>query len=228
MNYRYKHALSPRRSDTTTHVPQSSSSPNDRTHRRQLVLIIGATAGPGLALTYHHASLGNDLILVGRRKKPLDDLAAQLRHLHQHQIDIFTHSINLSAGPWAAERLFQSIAIEQKLQVDAVVCNSDFGRYDTTTSRRILEDDTSMLGPTLHTCTVLTLARLFADDMTKRGVGGSIIHVGSDETMLDGPADAMAVYDSVTKFSRSVRGERRPFRGGVMARIPNHIRRTCM
>lgn len=211
-------------SSTKSASPSSSSRAHrgdDRIDRRQVVLIVGATAGPGLALTYHHASQGNDLILVGRRKKPLDDLAAQLRYQHQNQIDVSTHAANLSSGPAAAEQLYRTIVVQRKLKVDLMICNSDFCHYDTNTSRRILEDDTSALGPTLNT--VLTLTSLFADDMATRGDGGTILNVGSASSILDDPADATAVDQYVTLFSRNVKRDLRS--RGVRARIENHILR---
>mmetsp|Transcript_23299 Transcript_23299/g.67223 ORF Transcript_23299/g.67223 Transcript_23299/m.67223 type:complete len:276 (-) Transcript_23299:63-890(-) len=194
----------------------------DHIDRRQLVLVIGATAGPGLALAYQHASLGNDLVLVGRRKKALDDLAAQLRHQHPSRpIDVSTHAANLSSGPSAAEALHRSIVGERNQSVDVVICNADFCRYDTTTSRRILEDDTTALGPTLDT--VLTLTSLFADDMAKRGGGGTILNIGSAGSILDDPTNAVAIDEYIAKFSRNVSQDLRS--RGVRARIQNHILR---
>ena len=221
MNYN----LSPR-SNIAAVVPPSTKSSSchpadDRIDRRQVVLIVGATAGPGLALTYHHASQGNDLVLVGRRKKPLDDLAAQLRYQQQNQIDVSTHAANLSSGPAAAKQLYETIVEKHKMKVDLMICNSDFCHYDTTTSRRILEDDTSALGPTLNT--VLTLTSLFADDMATRGDGGTILNVGSASGILDDPTDANAVDQYVNLFSRNVKRDLRS--RGVRARIQNHVLR---
>ena len=206
---------------TKSSFPPCAHASDDRIDRRQVVLILGATAGPGLALTYHHASLGNDLVLVGRRKKPLDDLAAQLRCQHQDQIDVSTHAANLSSGPTAAQQLYETIVVQHKLQVDVVICNSDFCQYDTNTSRRILEDDTSALGPTLNT--VLTLTSLFADDMATRGDGGTVLNVGSASGILDDPADVAALDAYVTLFSRTVDRDLRS--RGVRARIQNHVLR---
>lgn len=207
--------------------PTQSPSPfcaypgDDRIERRQVVLIVGATAGPGLALAYHHASLGNDLILVGRRRKPLEELAAQLRYQHQNQIDVSTHAANLSSGPAAAEQLYETIVVQHQLSVDLMICNSDFCHYDTNTSRRILEDDTWALGPTLNT--VLTLTSLFGNDMATRGDGGTILNVGSASSILDDPTDAAAVDQYVALFSRNVKRDLRS--RGVRARIENHVLR---
>ena len=206
---------------SSTNSRTNKSFYDDQVDRRQLVLIIGATAGPGLALTYHHASLGNDLILIGRRKKPLDELAAQLRYQHQHKIDVSTHAANMSSGPSAAEALYRSIVVKQKLKVDIVICNADFFQYDTNTSRRILEDDTSALGPTLNT--VLTLTGLFAKNMAERGEGGTILNIGSAGSILDDPTDTIAIDEYIAKFSKNVKANLRS--KGVKARIQDHLLR---
>merc|ERR1711976_482686 len=127
----------------------------------------------------------------------------------------------MGSGPAAAKQLYETIVEKHKLKVDLMICNSDFCHYDTTTSRRILEDDTTALGPTL--ITVLTLTSLFADDMATRGDGGTILNVGSASGILDDPTDANALDQYVNLFSRNVQRDLRS--RGVRARIENHVLR---
>jgi len=187
--------------------------------RPKTVLIVGASAGPGLTLARQHARYGHDLVLVARRRKALESLRAELEERYGATTRVRTFASNLSS-PTAAEKLFQDVK-GAGLDVDLVVNNADFCRYDTTTSRRAIEDPTAGLGTTLST--LMSLTALFAADMAQRD-GGSVLNVGSAAAILNDPLSSEAVDDFVRKFSRDVDRDLRS--KGVRARIKSHVLRS--
>lgn len=185
--------------------------------RPQLVLIVGASAGCGLTLTHQHARYGNDLVLVARRKKSLESIKNEVEEKYGTRVHTF--AANLSS-PGAANELFNAVK-KAGLDVELVINNADFCQFDTTTSRRAIEDPTAGLGTTLST--LLSLTTLFADDMAKRG-GGNILNIGSAAVILNDPSSTDAVEEFVKKFSKNVDKDLRS--KGVRTRIKNHILRS--
>jgi len=186
----------------------------DPTDRPALILIVGASAGPGLALAHKHARHGNDLVLVARRKKALEYLKAELEERYGTRVHTFASNLS---SPSAARTLFEDVK-GADLDVDLVINNADSCQSGTTSLCGAIEDPTAELGTTLSALVCLTA--LFADDMAKRD-GGSILNIGSSAAPWNDPSSSDAVGVFMTKFSRNVDRDLRS--KGVRARIKNRV-----
>ena len=83
-------------------------------------LITGASAGLGMEFARQLAADGKDLVLVARRREPMEALATELRDAHGVDVEIMTADMSDSAAPAA---LFN--ATQQKgLTIDYLVNNA--------------------------------------------------------------------------------------------------------
>mmetsp|Transcript_6947 Transcript_6947/g.12456 ORF Transcript_6947/g.12456 Transcript_6947/m.12456 type:complete len:108 (-) Transcript_6947:715-1038(-) len=98
-------------------------------------------------VAHKHARHGNGLVLVARRKKALESLKAEIEERYGTRVHTFASNLS---SPSAARTLFEDVK-GADLDVDLVINNADFCHYDTTTSRRAIEDPTAGLGTTLST-----------------------------------------------------------------------------
>ncbi|MDP1914395.1 SDR family oxidoreductase [Brevundimonas sp.] len=137
---------------------------------RPVVLITGASAGIGAALTRVYAEKGWDLILTARREAPLRVLAEELARMGAAST-VLIEDLTGSAAP---RRLFDGVA-ERGLTVDGLVNNAGFSRTDG-----FLNTD-----PAAHRAMIqvmlaapVELARLFTPAMVERGYG-RILNVAS-------------------------------------------------
>lgn len=64
-------------------------------------LITGASAGLGREFARQLAASGKDLVLVARRREPMEDLAAELRDAHGIEVDVMTADMSDPASPAA-------------------------------------------------------------------------------------------------------------------------------
>jgi short-subunit dehydrogenase len=83
-------------------------------------LITGASAGLGREFATQLAAGGKDLILVARRREPMDVLAAQLREAHGITTTVMTADMSDPAAP---RRLFEETRI-RGLTIDYLVNNA--------------------------------------------------------------------------------------------------------
>jgi short-subunit dehydrogenase len=137
---------------------------------RRTVLITGASAGIGAALSRVYAAEGWDLILTARRQAPLRTLAMELT-ANGAQATVIPDDL---ADPEAPRRLFRAAA-DLGLTVDGLVNNAGFSR-----TAGFLNTD-----PEAHAAMIrvmlaapVELARLFAPGMAERGFG-RILNVAS-------------------------------------------------
>lgn len=164
-------------------------------------LITGASSGIGLELAKVHASHGDDLVLVARNKKTLDELKQTLEQ--KHKIKVYTIGKDLSQ-PNAAQEVHQETN-QKNIRIDYLINNAgfgDFGMFVETDWNKELQ----MINLNITTLTQFT--KLYLRDMVKQGAG-KIMNVASTAAFQSGPT--MAVYYAtkayVLSFSEAVDNE---------------------
>jgi uncharacterized protein len=173
---------------------------------RPLALITGASSGIGAALAREAANDGYDLVLVARRREPMQALAVEL---NAAGAEVTVISADLGK-PGGAAALMQ-IVDERGLTIDTLINNAGLGdsaRFDQADPERI----SSMLQVNVVALTELT--RLVLPKMVARR-RGRIMLVASIAAFQPGPR--MAVYYAtkayVLSFGRAIAYELR--RSGV-------------
>jgi short-subunit dehydrogenase len=83
-------------------------------------LITGASAGLGKEFAHQLAKAGKNLILVARRREPMEELAAELRHDHGVEVEIMVADLSDSTAPASLFRETQ----EKGLEVDYLINNA--------------------------------------------------------------------------------------------------------
>jgi short-subunit dehydrogenase len=173
---------------------------------RPVALITGASSGIGAALAREAAKDGYDLVLVARRREPMQALAAEL---NAAGAEITVISADLGKPGGAAELM--RIVDERGLSIDTLINNAgvgDNGRFDQADPERI----SAMLQVNVVALTEMT--RLVLPKMVARR-RGKIMLVASTAAFQPGPN--MAVYYAtkayVLSFGRAIGYELR--RSGV-------------
>ncbi len=157
-------------------------------------LVAGASEGIGAAFARALAGAGLDLVLVARRREPLEALAAELRVSHGSDRRVETLAIDL-ASPEAGAH-FARIAAAQT--VGLVVYNaalSVLGPFlETSVDDHLRMLDVNARGP-------LLAARTFGPPMAARGRGGIVI-VSSLTAFWGSPW--LATYGATKAFELSL------------------------
>jgi short-subunit dehydrogenase len=167
------------------------------TTARPVALITGASAGIGAALAREAANDGHDLVLVARRREPMEALAAELKSTGA---EITVISADLGRQD-AAAALMKTVE-QRGLVVDTLINSAglgDTGRFDQENPERIL----SMLQVNVIALTELT--RLVLPQMVARK-RGKVMLLSSTAAFQPGPG--MAVYYAtksyVLSFGRAI------------------------
>ncbi|MBN1629799.1 MAG: SDR family NAD(P)-dependent oxidoreductase [Thermoleophilia bacterium] len=129
-------------------------------------LVAGASEGLGAAFAQALAARGMDLVLVARRRAPLDELAEELRRAKGVQVRCYD-------GDLASEAFLQTLVSAcSDLDLGLVVCNAaqapigDFASRDPGDLMRVV--DVNVRSP-------LLLLRALLPQMKARGRGGAIL-----------------------------------------------------
>jgi uncharacterized protein len=133
------------------------------TSTRPVALITGASAGIGAALAREAAKDGHDLVLVARRREPMEELAAELKSTGA-EITVIPTDVS---RPGAIAELMKTVE-QRGLAIDMLINNAglgDTGRFDQENPERIL----SMLQVNIIALTELT--RLVLPQMVARKHG---------------------------------------------------------
>lgn len=164
-------------------------------------LITGASNGIGLELAKIHASKGDDLVLVARNIKRLDELKAEIQK--QYKVNIYNINKDLSL-PDAAQEVYDETK-KQNIRIDYLINNAgfgDFGMFTETDWNKELQ----MINLNITALTQFT--KLFLKDMVQRR-SGRIMNVASTAAFQSGPT--MAVYFAtkayVLSFSEAIANE---------------------
>jgi uncharacterized protein len=159
---------------------------------RPVALVTGASSGIGAAMARELARLGHDLVLVARRREPMEVLAAELRGLGA---DATVMPVDLEVID-RAEGLAAELS-QAGIEVDVLVNNAGLGaigRFATIDPGRHSE----ILQVNIVALTELTQALL--PGMLARG-RGHIVLVASTASFL--PCPKMAVYAASKAYVRS-------------------------
>ncbi len=131
-----------------------------------LALVAGASEGLGAAYATYLAAAGMDLILVARRKEPLDPLAALLRN--QHQIKVSCICYDLSDDN-AAEQLQQALS---GMEINLLVYNAALS-YIGPFEKNSLEHHNQIAKANM--ITPMNLVQVFGEAMLKKSKGAIVL-----------------------------------------------------
>jgi hypothetical protein len=169
--------------------------------RRPTALVTGASSGIGLELCRLLAAGGHDLVLVGRRRERLAELAGELRQRFGARTTVIARDLADPESPAAIFRDLEALSIE----LDVLVNNAGFGLHGRFAGTG-LEEELRMLQVNVVALTHLT--KLALRGMVARG-RGRILNVASTAAFQPGPL--MAVYYAskayVLSFSEAVANE---------------------
>lgn len=164
-------------------------------------LITGASNGIGLELAKIHASKGDNLVLVARNIKRLDELKAAIQKLYA--VSIYNIHKDLSL-PNAAQDVYDETK-KQKIQIDYLINNAGFGDFGMFTETDWSKEEQMI---SLNITTLTQFTKLYLKEMVQRG-SGKIMNVASTAAFQSGPT--MAVYYAtkayVLSFSEAIANE---------------------
>ena len=177
------------------------------------VLITGASAGIGYALSKELVKRGSEVIVTARRKDRLETLAQEIEKTGG-KAHIFVEDLSM---PESGKKLYDQIK-SAGLNIDILINNAGYGRWGELTSHE-RDDYSKMLQ--LNVTTLTDLCHLYIPDMITQG-GGGIINVGSMASLS--PIPYASVYASskayILMFSEAIRYEYQEKGINVMALLP--------
>jgi len=159
-------------------------------NRNKYALITGATSGIGYELTKLFAKDGYSLVLVARNAERLQEVAMQLKQ--EHGVEVTPIPKNLFDRN-AAREIYQETK-RMGINVDVLVNDAgqgEWGKFMETD----LERDLDLIQ--LNIISVLTLTKLFGQDMVARDEG-KILQLGSEASKTYIPL--LAVYAATKAF----------------------------
>jgi uncharacterized protein len=168
---------------------------------RYVALITGASSGIGMELARIHAKKGNDLVLIARRKKNLNNLKAELETECKINVIIIIKDLSDTRSP---AEIFTETQ-EMRIEIDYLINNAGFGGYGYF-YKCSAEDFHSMLN--VNVVSLMLLTRLYLPGMIERKKG-KILNVSSTASFLPGPLQAVyyASKAFVTSFSQALAEE---------------------
>ncbi len=181
-------------------------------------LITGASSGIGTELARIHASRGNNVILVARRKDKLDLLAIELQQ--QYGVETWVFEVDLSHQ----EKVDQLIAeIKSKgIFVNYLFNNAGFGGWGKFADREA-KQDFQMIAVNIQALTQLMHA--FLPDMLKNNEG-KILNTASTAGFIPGPLQAtyFATKSFVVSLTKGTHFEIRKTAVSVTALCPGPVK----
>ncbi len=170
-----------------------------------LALITGASAGLGREFAKVFSDNGHNLILVGRRREKLDEIARAIRGFHA-KVQVYVIEQDLGK-PGAGSELFTKVGALRLPPVDFLINNAGFGTNGPF-SASSLERELELID--LNIRALLELTHLFLPAMLG-GKSGRILNVGSTAGFQPGPnmANYYASKAFVNSFSEGLQEELR-------------------
>lgn len=153
-------------------------------------LVTGATSGIGLELATLLARDKHDLVLVGRAREKLKQLARTFQT--DYGVSAYTFPVDLS-DPGAPAKLHRALKHEG-IHPDVLVNNAGFGSYGPFVESKV-ETQVSMIQ--VNASAVVHLTGLFLPHMVRKG-HGRILNVASLAGFQPGPL--MATYYATKAF----------------------------
>lgn len=166
-------------------------------------LITGASSGIGTEFARYHAVKGGNLVIVARRKEPLEALKRELEAAHGVTVTVIAQDVGT---PDLAKSLYEEV-VAKGIKVDVLINNAGFGGHGAFLERDLVKDQAMI---DLNVSALVTLSHLFGNDM-KAGKGGKMLHVSSTASFIPGPFQAVyyATKAFVTSFSQAIDQEMR-------------------
>jgi len=164
-------------------------------------LITGASSGIGKEFARIHASKGDDLVLIARRKNKLEQLKQELESIYDIKVEIIIKDLSYIN---AAQEIYDEV-IQKGIQIEYLINNAGYGAlgkfHELDLNRQV-----SMINLNITVLTVLT--RLFLPDFVKRN-SGKILNTSSTASFMPGPLQAVyfATKAYVTFFSNALSEE---------------------
>lgn len=181
-------------------------------------LITGASSGIGLELAKIHASKGENIILVARRKELLEKLQKEISE--QYSVKVIVFAIDLTEDG-AAKRLYE-FTKSQGIFVDYLFNNAGFGTHGKFNSFPV-EKHMEMVQ--LNIKVLVELSYYYLKDMEENN-SGKILNTSSTAGFLPSPyfANYFATKAYVNSFSQSLSYELRFTKITVTALCPGPVK----
>lgn len=168
---------------------------------KKTALITGASSGIGLELAHIHASKGDNLVLVARCKKKLDEFKLEM----EKKYGVTVYNIGKDLTDLNSAKEIHDELMSKKIQIDYLINNAGFGDFGLFVETD-WEKQLRMINLNVTTLTYLT--RLFLPHMLKNKFG-RILNVASTAAFQPGPT--MSVYFAtkafVLSFSEAIANE---------------------
>lgn len=155
-------------------------------------LITGGSGGIGAAIALELAGLGVDLVLAGRRRGALDDMAAACRE-RGVRVDTILNDLGVPGGATALWTVARAAG-----PIDLLINNAGFG-YFRPFERVEWARDLELLQ--LNVLSLVELSRRFVDDRRPTGDAAYLVNIASIAAYQAVPN--MAVYASSKAFVRN-------------------------
>jgi hypothetical protein len=183
------------------------------------VLVTGASAGIGRALTDQFAANGWDPILVARREEKLREACETLEAEFGVEADYVVQDLAVDS---ACDDLYETVTGEMAREVDVLVNNVGVGTQGEYVD---IEAERDLQQLQLNVVVPSHLAKLFGRDMKSRG-DGYVLNVASSAAFQPGPY--MAVYYAskayLLSFSEALHEELKPHGVTVTALCPGPVK----
>lgn len=177
-------------------------------------LVTGATSGIGRGFTRRLASDGHDLVVVGRDRERLDELAAELTHA-----GVACQVMVADLGEREGLASVEARVCDESAPIDVLVNNAGFGAGQRFVGGRI---DTEQQMIDVMVTAVMRLSHAVLPGMVARG-RGSLINVSSVAGFLPfGSYSAAKAW--VTTFTQGVASEASGSGVQAMALCPGFVR----
>ena len=166
-------------------------------------LITGASSGIGKDIAKYLASLGYDLIIVGRRKENLLNLKKELK------VKVKVMPLDLSEFD-NVEELYNEVKNDD---IDILINNAGFGLFGEF-SKTDIETEMKMINVNIKQVHYLT--KMFLRDFIKKD-SGYILNVASSAGFMAGPklSTYYATKNYVTKLTMAIHEELRQMKSNV-------------
>lgn len=167
--------------------------------KTKTALITGSYGGLGTQFVKLHASVGGDLILVGRSQAKLDEQKAEVEKAYKVRVETIAADLSKAED---VDKVY-AVCKENGWNVDYLINNAGFGGQGDFARERTMEQDMSMIAVNIECPT--RLCKLFLPDFVKRG-SGKVLNVSSTAAGTPGPLQAVyyATKAYVTSWSNAL------------------------
>jgi uncharacterized protein len=166
-----------------------------REHRWERALVTGASAGIGEAFARTLAAQGTALVLVARRREPLERLAAELRAGDHVEVEALSADLTLAPDLARVETRLEQHDAPVDLLVNNAGSETEHGAF------RERDRDLLVAEVKLNALAVLRLTHAASGAMAPRGAG-QVINVSAGNAFY--PTPGAAAYGACKAFVNSI------------------------